>query len=156
MYQNDIPRQTSSSPAPPQIQLRQARLILADDNPAILRQVSAILEEDFDILAALPDGESALRKAVELKPDLLVLDISMGRMSGFDVARALKQAGQHPRLVFVTIHQESDFVKAAMACGASGYVIKSHLASDLIPAVNAALLGELFLSPCLLKPENMS
>jgi DNA-binding NarL/FixJ family response regulator len=116
------------------------RVLLADDNPAVLQYV-----------AALADGESAVLKYIELKADVLILDISMAKMSGFDVARSLRDQGFSPNLIFLTVHRESDFVKAAMACGASGYVIKSHLISDLIPAIKATLAGDLFLSPCLMR-----
>jgi DNA-binding NarL/FixJ family response regulator len=127
-----------------------ARILLADDNPAVLQLVSALLADDFNIVAALPDGESVVLKYVELKADVLILDISMAKMSGFDVARSLREQGFSPNLIFLTVHRQSDFVKAAMACGASGYVIKSHLISDLIPAIKATLAGNLFLSPCLM------
>jgi DNA-binding NarL/FixJ family response regulator len=126
------------------------RILLADDNPAVLQHVSALLAHDFEIVAALPDGESAVRKYIELKADVLILDISMGKMSGLDVARTLRDRGFSPNLIFLTVHREADFVKAAMACGASGYVIKSHLIGDLIPAIKTTLAGNLFLSPCLM------
>jgi len=62
----------------------------------------------------------------------------------------LRNGGSHLPIVFLTVHQESDFVNAALASGGSAYVVKSHLANDLIPAIHAALSGELFISPCLL------
>lgn len=127
------------------------RILLADDNPAVLQHVSALLADDFNVVAALPDGESAVLKYLELRADVLILDISMAKMSGLDVARSLREQGFSPNLIFLTVHRESDFVKAAMACGASGYVIKSHLISDLIPAIKATLAGNLFLSPCLMR-----
>jgi DNA-binding NarL/FixJ family response regulator len=115
-----------------------------------------MIGKDFDIVAALPDGESALKKALELKPDLLILDISMGRMSGLEVAHILRERGLTSRLMFLTIHQESDFVEAAWASGATGYVVKSHLTSDLIPAVSAVMEGDLFMSPCLAQSDNLT
>lgn len=127
------------------------RVMLADDNPAVLQHVSALLADGYDVVAALRDGESAVQKYIELKADVIILDISMGKMSGLDVARSLRDQGFSPNLIFLTVHRESDFVKAAMACGASGYVIKSHLISDLIPAIKATLAGNLFLSPCLMR-----
>jgi CheY-like chemotaxis protein len=96
------------------------RVLLADDHPAFLQHVSALLADDFDVVATLPDGEGVLRKDIELKPDLLILDISMPKVSGLEAARSLRQQGFNPYLIFLTVHEEPDFVQAAMACGASG------------------------------------
>ncbi|MBZ5523108.1 MAG: response regulator transcription factor [Acidobacteriia bacterium] len=124
------------------------RLLLADDNPAMLRQVCAMLAKDFEIVAAVADGEAVLQKCRELKPQALILDISMGAVSGLEVARLLRGIGNIFPIVFLTVHQDADFVKAALACGGSAYVVKSHLTNDLIPAIRAALAGKLFVSPC--------
>jgi CheY-like chemotaxis protein len=121
------------------------RLLLADDNPAVLSHVCAILGRDFDTVA-VSDGESVLRKYVDFQPDVIVLDISMGKMSGLDVARILRQKGCRAPIVFLTVHQGDDFVSTALSAGASGYVLKAHMRSDLLPAINAAMAGELFVS----------
>lgn len=126
-----------------------ARVLLADDNPAVLQHVSALLADDFDVVATVPDGEGVQSKYIELKPDLLILDISMRKVSGLEAARSLRRQGFNPCLIFLSVHEEQDFVQAAMACGASGYVVKSHLISDLIPAIKASVAGNLFISPCL-------
>lgn len=123
-------------------------LVLADDNQAVLTHVSAFLAKDFNILAAVTDGESALRNYQERHPDALILDISMGKIGGLEVARLLRKRGVHAPIVFLTVHEEADFVSAALASGGSGYVVKSHMTNDLIPAIHAALTGKLFISPC--------
>ena len=124
-------------------------LVLADDNQAVLSHVSAFLAKDFNILAAVTDGESALRNYQERHPDALILDISMGKLGGLEVARRLRRKGSTVPIVFLTVHEEADFISAALASGGSAYVVKSHLTKDLIPAIQAALSGELFISPCL-------
>ena len=124
-------------------------LVLADDNQAVLSHVSSFLSRDFNILAAVTDGESALRYYQERKPDALILDISMGKIGGLEVARLLRKKGCTAPIVFLTVHEEADFVNAALASGGTAYVVKSHLTNDLIPAIQAALSGELFISPCL-------
>ncbi len=121
------------------------RLLLADDNPAVLSHVCAMLGRNFDTVA-VHDGESVLRKYVDFHPDVIVLDISMGKMSGLDVARILRQKGCAAPIVFLTVHQGADFVSAALSTGASGYVLKAHMRSDLLPAINAAMAGQLFVS----------
>lgn len=140
---------TKARPGPSQPAGGKVRVLLADDNPAVLQHVSELLADDFDVVATLPDGEEVVLKYIELKPDLLILDISMQKVSGLEAARSLRQQEFNPYIIFLTVHEEPDFVQAAMAWGASGYVVKSHLISDLIPAIEAALAGNLFISPCL-------
>jgi DNA-binding NarL/FixJ family response regulator len=141
---------TEQCSRPSEAVAEKTRVLLADDNTAVLSHVSDFLAKDFHIVAAVTDGESALRTYHERRPDLLILDISMGKIGGLEVARLLRKSGSQLPIVFLTVHQESDFVHAALASGGSAYVVKSHLANDLVPAIRAALSGELFISPCLL------
>lgn len=128
------------------LQAGRTRLLFADDNPAMLQQVCAVLEGRFDIVAALSSGEAVLSKYAALTPDVIILDISMGGMSGLDVARILRERGCRLPIVFLTVHTGTDFVSAALACGGSGYVVKSHMKSDLVTAIMAAKSGKLFVS----------
>ena len=121
------------------------RVLVADDSPAVLENVVEMLREDFEIAAAVPDGNSVVRKVATLNPDVVVLDISLGDMTGFDVARRLREMNCRARIVFLTVHESVDFVRAAVALGASGYVFKSRASSDLKDAINAAVRGEEFL-----------
>ena len=124
------------------------RLMFADDNPAILEQLCAMLKGRFEIVAAVSSGEDVLRKYAALAPDVIILDISMGRMSGLDVAKALRKQGCHLPIIFLTVHTGADFVSTALACGGSGYVVKAYMRKDLLKALSAVLSGELFVSPC--------
>ena len=143
------------SPAPqfrrPETAVEKPRLLLADDNPAMLNHVSGFLANDFHIVAAVTDGDAALRNYDASSPDLLVLDISMGKIGGLEVARRLRKRGCQTPIVFLTVHREADFVNAALGAGGKAYVVKSHLTHDLIPAIKAALSGEMFVSPCLVE-----
>jgi DNA-binding NarL/FixJ family response regulator len=121
------------------------RVLVADDSPAVLENVVEMLREDFEIAAAVPDGNSVVREVATLNPDVVVLDISLGDMTGFDVARRLREMNCRARIVFLTVHESVDFVRAAVALGASGYVFKSRASSDLKDAINAAVRGEEFL-----------
>jgi DNA-binding NarL/FixJ family response regulator len=93
------------------------------------------------------DGPSALTAARVLQPDVIVLDISMPGMSGFDVACALRAQRATAALVFLTVHDEPEFVAAAMQAGGTGYVLKPRLFTDLLHAVEAARAGRSFVSP---------
>jgi DNA-binding NarL/FixJ family response regulator len=120
------------------------RLLLADDSPAILDMVVNMLKPNFVITGAFTDGELVLQKVSTLRPDVIVLDICMGNVSGFDVARRLKEIDCKAKLIFLSVHEDLDFVRAAMALGASGYVFKSAVNSDLIAAIQAVSQGHAF------------
>jgi DNA-binding NarL/FixJ family response regulator len=122
------------------------RILLADDNPEILELIRQMLEGEFVILGGVLDGESVLREAAVLKPDVIILDISMGEPSGILVARRLREAGCPAKLVFLTVHESPEFIGAALGAGASAYVFKSALASDLGAAVEAVCKNEIFIS----------
>lgn len=124
-------------------------VLLADDHREFLAVETRLLEPEFEVVKAVCDGEAAFLEAARLEPDLLVLDISMPIMGGIDTARRLRAAGSPTKVVFLTVHGDPDFVRAALATGASGYVTKCRLASDLIPALKEALAGRLFVSPTL-------
>ena len=121
-------------------------VLLADDNPAILHLARRILRTEFTVAASVKDGMAVLRKAPALQPDIIILDISMGEPNGIEVARRLRESGCPAKILFLTVHQSIDYVEAALAAGASAYVIKSRLNSDLLPAVAAACSGGSFLS----------
>lgn len=134
--------------AEPRREDSRTRLLFADDNPAILDQLCAMLKGRFEIVAALSNGEDVLRKYAALAPDVIILDISMGRMSGLDVAKALREQGCQLPIIFLTVHTGADFVSTALACGGSGYVVKAHMRKDLLKALSAVTSGELFVSHC--------
>lgn len=129
-----------------------ATVLLADDNPAILSHVGKLLKKDkqYEVVGTVNDGDAILREYSRLRPDLIILDISLGELSGIDIARNLMESGCHSKIVFLTVHEDSDFMNAAMGAGASGYVVKSRLSTDLISALNAALSGRIFVSSSLL------
>lgn len=129
------------------IPMERARIVLADDHPGLLKCIQGMLADSFDIIGTASDGKTVLETATELNPDVLVLDISMPLMDGLEAARQLKAAGSTAKIVFLTIHQDPDFLKSAMDAGALGYVVKCRLASDLVLAINEALAGRQFVSP---------
>ena len=129
------------------------RLLLADDNPEILETLTDMLQPPYVVAGALPDGASVLQQVPALKPDLLILDISLGDMTGFEVARRLKQNGSATKLIFLTVHETIDFVRAAFDLDAAGYVFKSRIGSDLVAAINVVCSGGKFSSADLAFPK---
>ena len=135
--------------------MSKVRILLADDNAAVLTLVTNVLEKDYDIVAAVKEGETVVEQCLRLKPDVAVLDISMGDVNGIELARELRDSGCTSRVVFLTVHEDYDFVNAAIGAGALAYVVKSRLSTDLIPAVKAVLADKFFVSATLLydRPE---
>jgi DNA-binding NarL/FixJ family response regulator len=127
--------------------LKRVRAILADDHPAVLQTVAELLEGDIEVVETTGDGLSLLEAAMRLKPDVLIMDISMPLMSGIEAAKKLKDAGCASKIVFLTVHSDPDFVRACLSSGALAYVVKPRLATDLIPAIREALAGKIFVSP---------
>jgi DNA-binding NarL/FixJ family response regulator len=119
---------------------------VADDQAAVIEQVIRELEPEFEIVGCVTDGQAAVEAVVRLAPDVLVLDISMPVQSGLEAARAIAGRDSKTRIVFLTIHEDLDFAQAALAVGALGYIVKSHLTTELVPAVREALAGRRFVS----------
>ena len=125
----------------------QKRILLADDHPGALAQAAGRLREDYEVAGTVTNGLDLLDAALRLDPDVIVLDISMPGLNGFEAAQRLKQAGCRSKLVFLTVWEDVDFAREAMAVGADAYVVKSRLASDLKLAVSEALAEHKFVSP---------
>lgn len=125
------------------------RLLLADNSCALLEYASESLNERYEIVAKLRNAKEVLEYVAHDTPDLMVLDISFGDMSGIELARTLRQAGYAGKIVFLTVYEAREIIAAAFSAGASAYVVKPSLASDLAIAVAAALSGEMFLSESL-------
>lgn len=117
------------------------RILLADDFPQLLEEAEKLLRNDFEIVGFAHDGGQALRLALTLNPDILLLDISMPVLCGFEVAARLKQADCATKIIFVTIHEDRDYSDRASALGASAYIVKCRLRKDLLPAMHAVLRG---------------
>ena len=123
------------------------RIVLVDDHPAVLRQTTQLLSSQFEI-TALSDGRNLVKVALNGQIELVVLDITLPELSGIELAVRLKAAGFPGKIVFLTVHADPDYAREAFDVGASGYVVKPRLASDLIPALREALAGKTFISPC--------
>ena len=122
------------------------RVLVADDHRAMLDTLVRMLSRDFDVVAAVPDGLSAVKEAEHLAPDLLVLDIAMPGLNGIAAAARLKDRGSNAKIVFVT-NMRVEFVQESLALGDIGFVLKDRLVADLLPAIRRVLAGQAFISP---------
>jgi DNA-binding NarL/FixJ family response regulator len=134
------------------VQLSRATILLADDHPRFPEIEERLLESEFEIVGKVGDGQALCEDALRLNPDVIVTDISMPILNGIDAADRLKECGCNSRIVFLTVHSDSDFVRRCLSAGAFGYVLKSRMDSELIPAIRHALEGSVFVSRNLL-PE---
>jgi DNA-binding NarL/FixJ family response regulator len=124
-----------------------ARILLADDHKEIRDRAVRLLEPEFEVVGTVADGNALVKAAAQLIPDVCVIDISMPHLNGIEAAIRLRESGSGARIVFLTVNEDSDFVRAALRTGALGYVVKSRMASDLCVAINGAMSGRLFVSP---------
>ena len=125
---------------------RRWRLLLADDHKPMLASVKELLRVHYDVVGMACDGETLLDLVAKLEPDIAVIDISMPGLNGMAAARCLKDSGTRTKLIFLTIYANPEFVRAAFAVGALGYVLKRCMVTDLPLAIEAALAGKRFLS----------
>ena len=124
--------------------MARARIVVADDHDEIRNTIVGLLQQQFEVLAAVADGQAFLEAVARLKPDLCVLDISMPKMNGIEAAHRIKQSDAEIRIVFVTLHDDFDFRAAALATGAEGYITKARLGGELLRAVTEVLAGRTF------------
>ena len=130
----------------PESSVNRLRILVADDHPLVLQRVTAFLQSTFDVVGVAHDGLEMVDAAIRLSPDIIVADISMPELDGIQAAHRLREMGANAPIVFLTIHESPEFVEACLAEGALGFVLKTQMKADLIPAINAALAGQCFVS----------
>ena len=123
--------------------MARARILVADDHEEIRNEIVQLLRRRFEVLGAVGDGPEFLEAVDRLKPDLCVLDISMPKMSGIEVAQRIKKNDSQMKIVFLTLHDDADFRDAALETG-EGYVTKARMGRELLPAIKEVLAGGRF------------
>lgn len=123
------------------------RVLLADDNETTIERVQLLLRREFEVVGAVANGEALLEAAARIRPDVIVSDISMPLLDGLEAARRLKQQCTAAKIVFLTVYRDPELLEAALDAGVLGYVLKTRLHLDLIPAIRLALAGRQFVSP---------
>jgi DNA-binding NarL/FixJ family response regulator len=127
------------------------RVVLADKNQEIVAITRRTLGEEFEVVSSVEDGKQAVEAVQILNPDVLIIDLSMPILNGLEAAKQLQMANCRAKVIFLTTYEGPDFLDAAFAAGASGYVTKARLSIDLIPALHEAILGHTFVSGSLPK-----
>src|SRR5438093_464942 len=127
--------------------MKKYRLLMADDHMLVLEGLKRILEAEFDLVGMAENGRELLRQAEELKPDVVLVDISMPMLNGIDATRQLLKQNPHTKVIFVTMHADSDYVAEAFRAGASGYLLKRSAASELVSAIQEVMKGRYYVTP---------
>jgi DNA-binding NarL/FixJ family response regulator len=121
---------------------QRARVLLADDHPAVVKDLCALLEPEFEVVATVGDGDALVAASEALAPDVIVTDVAMPGLDGIAAVSEILRRNPAARVVFVTVHGDAEMVKKGLAVGAMGYVLKLTAGEDLVPAIHAALRGQ--------------
>ncbi len=129
------------------------RVVLADDHTLVAEACKKLLEPDFEVVRIVANGRALLSDAAELKPDVIVTDIAMPQLNGLDAGEQLRQLLPSVRVIFLTMNGSRELAAEAFRRGASGYLLKTSAASELITALRQVLRGERYLSPLVSKQD---
>ena len=131
--------------------MKRPRVLLADDHTLVLEGLRKILEPECDVVGSVEDGRSLLAAAEQLKPDIILLDVSMPLLNGVEAARMLRNAVPGAKVIFVTMHADATYVAGAFRAGASGYVLKRCASMELLNAIHQVLSGRAYVTPLIRK-----
>ena len=123
------------------------RILIADDHQMFSQGLAALLSGSFEIVGSVADGQTLVEEAERLKPDVILLDISMPVLNGLDAARKLSASSETTRVIFLTMHADTRLLTEAFRAGASGYVLKQSAGDELIHAIQEVIDGNKYISP---------
>jgi two-component system, NarL family, response regulator NreC len=134
-------------PSIPSVIVQQIRVLIADDHADVLDDIRDLLEPDFDVVGAVGDGQKLLKAVEDLKPDVIVTDISMPELNGIEASRRIIEKYPDSKIVLLTMHNDPALIEQGFAAGALGYVLKVKANIDLAQAIYQALEGKRFPAP---------
>jgi DNA-binding NarL/FixJ family response regulator len=124
-----------------------ARVLLADDHALLLGALERLLVDECEVVGQVADGRALLEAAERLRPDIIVLDISMPLLNGLEAGRQIKQKQKTIKLVYLTMNEDADLAAEAFRVGASGYLLKRSAASELATAIREVMQGRTYITP---------
>lgn len=127
------------------------RVLLADDHQVVAQGLKSLLSTDFELVGVVADGAAMVDAASTLRPDVIVADVNMPKLSGIEALERLRQLGLPTPVVMLTMHSHPGYARRALRAGAAGYVLKLSAPEELVQAIRAALAGETFVSPAMAK-----
>jgi DNA-binding NarL/FixJ family response regulator len=131
--------------------MSRTRVLLADDHRMMAEGLKALLPDEFELVGIVEDGRAMLEAAEKLRPEVIVADIAMPNLNGFEALTRLRRSHPNIKVVFLTMHQNAAYARRAMDAGASGFVVKHSAPEELVLAIHAALKGKFFITPSLTK-----
>jgi DNA-binding NarL/FixJ family response regulator len=135
---------------------RRPRLLLADDHTIVVEGMNRLLQTDYELLPPVGDGQLLVETAERTKPDVIVADISMPILNGIEAVRQLKKKGLKAKVVFLSMHADFEWAAAALAAGASGYVVKQSAAEELIRAIQEVLQNKTYITPRVVRDKTLT
>ena len=127
--------------------MKRTRILLADDHKIILNGLRSLLESEFELVGKVEDGRALVSAAEKLRPDVIVVDISLPLLNGIEAVRHIKKVDPQVKVVFLTMHPDVTYAIRAFEVGASGYVLKHSASSELITAIHEAIRGRTYITP---------
>jgi len=127
--------------------MKRTRLIIADDHVMFAQGLESLLHDEFELLGTAGDGEELVEATLRLGPDVILVDISMPVLNGFDAVRRIKASGSDTRIIFLTMHDDATLLSEAFRCGASGYILKQAAGEELVNAIKEVAHGNNYVSP---------
>jgi DNA-binding NarL/FixJ family response regulator len=127
--------------------MKRTRLLVADDHVMFAQGLESLLREEFDLLGTARNGEELVEATLRLAPDVILVDISMPVLNGFDAVRRITEQGSETKIIFLTMHDDATLLAEAFRCGASGYVLKQAAGEELANAIREVADGKTYVSP---------
>lgn len=125
------------------------RILIGDDHALIIEGLRSLLAKEFEVVGVAMNGRDLVKETERLNPDAVLLDVSMPVLNGMEAANQIKKVAPSAKIVFVTQRSDREYVRAAFRLGASAYVLKQSVSSEVIPAIHEALAGRYFVTPAL-------
>jgi DNA-binding NarL/FixJ family response regulator len=126
-------------------------ILIADDHKMFAQGLAGLLEDEFDLVGSVENGQALIDAAMRLKPDLIIVDISMPVLNGLDAVRRLHQGNTSAKVVFLTMHADTRLLREAFQCGGVGYVLKQSAGEELLFALRQVMSGQNYISPSIEK-----
>jgi DNA-binding NarL/FixJ family response regulator len=136
--------------------MNRIKILLADDHKMFGQGLESLLRDDFDFLGRVEDGAALVDAAMQLDPDVIIVDISMPVLNGFDAVRKMKKLGCKAQVIFLTMHADESLVDEAFHCGAAGYVLKQSAGEELISAISQVAEGKTFITSLVTKQPELA
>jgi DNA-binding NarL/FixJ family response regulator len=127
--------------------MKRIRLLIADDHVMFAQGLESLLHDEFELLGTAGNGEELVDATLRLDPDVILVDISMPVLNGFDAVRRIREGGAKSKIIFLTMHDDATLLSEAFRCGASGYILKHAAGEELVNAIRVVADGFRYVSP---------